>query len=651
MADGGSVTEFCALGLPHDPKCEYFADGGDVVAPTPMPTLDVVTPTSSDLPTLDELSVEPTPVPTSLDQPVQLPLPDISELSETPSDLLATDKLPDMSELYNPEDYTGTGSTIAAGLEGAAEGALGFVAPMAENAISRLGIPSLSYEEQAKRAAANPMINTAGKLAGFTGSVLTGAGIAGLATKGAEAAAIATNLGKAGQTLLKGALSSGILQGSDEVSKILLGQTNPEDSVGATIANISGAGLLGLAGSAVPLAMQSAKIGNKLVSFLAGVGGAESKELQSILDASDLDKKAFKWGQKTFATLTAPAVAGLYQAKQGYEHEGAWGAVKGFAEGSIFGGIAQHSLKAAAPALIKILSTAPIDSSIGQVAADALNHATNVASGMAKVNRAVDSVFKFGGQKVYNEVVSDRSRKKIQDYVENGGLNQELHQRDLELNAPLANQVMQGFADGGQVLPGAPTPKPDAVQGAATVYPEQNMLMAAAKGRVVNYLSGLRPQPPPMKLAFDSDSNLTEQKKAYDRATDIAVNPLGVLEHARQGTLTADRLTHFKAMFPELDNLVKQQLTQRVIDMQLKGERPPSAVRQSLSLILGAPVSSEFAPQNIQAIQNIMGQKAAEKQQQPSGGGSSGGKGGMSKVSQSMQTNNQSLIKRQQRSS
>ncbi len=641
MADGGQVENFCATNRAHNKGCEYFAEGGDVPEPTPMPTEDV--------PAIPESSAHETPMPSEpVAETEQLPSWDETKPIEAKKD-----ELPSWDETSPLQDYQGVGSTLGSAAEGVGKGYLGFVAPMAENAISRLGVPSLSYEEQAKRAAANPEANLAGEVAGVAGSVLSGTGMANLATKGAEGIALASQLGSKGQMLLKGFLSSGILQGSDEVSKILLGQANPEDGAGAAAAHIGGAGILGLVGSAIPMVAQSAKLGTKLTSFLAGMGatgGEDTQRALGIMDKSDLDKRAFKMGQKAFSVLTAPALAGAYGAKQGYEHDGAWGAIKGFAEGALLGSVAQHQIKKLAPTIVKTLSMAPIDSNLGQVLTDALNHATNVNNGMGKINRAVDSIFKFGGQKVFNEMNSERSRNKIEKYLEDGGLSQELNQEQIQQNAPLAASIM-GYAEGGSVSQATAEPAP--TDGTAVVYPEQSMLMSVAKGRMVNYLNGLRPTPAVDRLAFDPNPSMTDKTKAYNRATDIAANPLSILEHARQGSLTPDRLAHFQTMYPELNSLVQKQLTSKITDMQLSGERPPSSVRQSLSLLLGVPMSSEFKPETVQTIQGILAQKAAQNaaQQQAQSAPSPSGKGGMSKLPQSMQTQTQSLVSRQQRQS
>src|ERR1019366_5705689 len=140
MAKGGKVLDFCSGSRTHDKSCEYFSNGGGA---------------GQDF---DSMPDGPT---TSFDDMV-------SDPANTPFD--------DMQDYGASAKYSSTGQQIGAGLEGVAQGVAGPLATLAEQGLSKLGVPGLTDEDIAGRQEANPITHGLGEAAGLIGGTLTGTG-------------------------------------------------------------------------------------------------------------------------------------------------------------------------------------------------------------------------------------------------------------------------------------------------------------------------------------------------------------------------------------------------------------------------------------------------------------------------------------------
>ena len=173
------------------------------------------------------------------------------------------------------EEQFGTPKEIAkTALEGIAEGIVGPLAPLVEKHLLKVK-PS----EMRARREENPGTFAAGQVAGLGLGMFTGAGEGALLTKAGAGAAELANIGKAGSFIRKvsaeaidQAAQSAILQGSDEISKMII--KDPESSAENAISNVGLATALGgLTGAGIgsisPL--WKATVGPKFEEFLGGV--------------------------------------------------------------------------------------------------------------------------------------------------------------------------------------------------------------------------------------------------------------------------------------------------------------------------------------------------------------------------------------------
>ncbi len=652
MAEGGD-TSFCSREQTHGRGCEYFADGGSVGdfdsltedAPSSAPSFDDMKadPGSEPVQNFDDLKPDPQPENTG-DENLEL----------SPEDLQK--KMFDKAYPNGTSAYETPAQQALGAVEGVAHGLTLGASDIAENKL--LGVPAEDIEG---RASENPWEHGAAEIVGSTLGI-------GKVAKMAEAA-------KIGSALIRQGIVNGMIQGGDEVSRLALGQGDPHDGAGAAIAHTALATIVGsIFGKLGSGAQKTAdkmltsaaekKFGEMGHYFLYGVanamkGGGSTEALEGLPKAA---LNGYKAGQKFFSNnitrllpSTLGAVSqGLYGAKEGYDEDGIAGGleggIRGAGKGALYGlaatlsglGLKKGSEKYLAPTILKVLNNTSIVGKAIPGIAGAVDHVANMAAGYNATNKAVEGAFNLGvrsAQKAASSYGDPKIRKKIDDYLEENSMGEELQDHSMP-EAP-------GYAKGGHVE--APAEDPD--HGLATHYPEQNMIMKAAKGRMVGYLNSLRPAKLHTKLAFDDDPDTTAQKKRYEKALDIAGTPLGIMEEVADGTLDPDSVAHFNALHPEVAGLLHKKIAERVTKSQVEGKKPPFHVRQSLSLLTGTNLTGELTPQNIQAAQATF--SAAKQQRQPDGaqGGKKkpGSASSLSNSDRSFLTDDQARSRRQQK--
>ena len=629
MAEGGEVVPFCSKNRPHQKDCEYYAEGG------PVPKWDDSTPVD-EVPTWEGSK----------------PLDEIPKWEDSVG------------------EHGTLGQQILTGVEGLGQGVIGPVMTGIELGLSKLGVPGLSAEDIKGRQAENPIIHGVAETAGMAGSMLTGTGEALLigkaAVKAAELAKIAeasTMAAKVGAGVLKGAIQGGLYQGSDEITKSMLGQGDPNESVASHLANgaenmLWGAttmGVMGGLGSAVTSGLTKLgeeKIGSKLHTYLSGMGetakGADpSLSLARYSDPSVYDKGAKLWKNKMYAFgvgSTIPVGLHTQQLVTGeIEPEEFITKIGQDLMYSIGAGWAIKKMSpAVGSAIIKSISNGEMNP---RSLFNIIDYADKVNSGAQKITRSVENIFKAGGQQTFNEMDLSKKRDKLNRAIENDDFGNSVNQSLYEQND--VGSPPQGLAKGGMVENKGGTP-PSILQNNAVAnnFPDQHVLMTAAKGRISKYLSGIRPQKNQPKLIFDAAPDNRIQQKSYNRALDIANQPLSVLDKIKSGTIDQEHIKHLNNMYPELTELLQKKLIAKVTDKQLKGEKPSYKLRQGLSMFMGAPLSAEFLPQNIMAAQATFQSQSA----QPQPGGQPKKKtSALAKSNQHYMTANQAAAGRQQK--
>lgn len=481
-------------------------------------------------------------------------------------------------------DAMAAGMRKAASFFGVPEEDLHYVAPSPEN--------------MSARQKENPIESTGAELAGSFG--------------------LAKALPKIGSRAISSMIHMGIISGGDELSKNMLGKGDPGSAAAAHIAEAGAAGLLlgGVFGKTEKLgvkglkALENKKLGSKISSVLTGVGHAASFPGEEIVplassaltaeEAKMLDDKSFKYGQKLFkhymvttpkyvARVAAPTLGGML---------GGWGGAA--ASTAIEQGLehmAPQLSKKVAPVVLKAAASGSVDD-LGHL----IDHATTMEKGAKKISNGVEALFKSGSNEYLNHQSSEKDREKLRDFIEDGGIQKEIQDES-------QNQT-QGFAHGGEVKNHIETPN-----AVARVYPEQHVMLSAAKGRVSNYLNSIRPIGNQNKLIYDKERKNPTKERAYNKTLDMANQPLSILKHIKNGSLVPNQVNDFKNMYPELHQDLSNKITERIMKGKEKDEKsPPYHTRQALSLFLGSNLDSSLTPQSIQAAQGVFMKQKAQQQ-------------------------------------
>ncbi len=650
MAAGGEVSQFCSEDRKHQPDCEYFANG---TPDAPVGESDEeIDPSQVQM---DEPAPEPSPVPTPTPTPEpEGPTEDIDpaqvamDAPEIPNEEVALDsEKPELSAPDSLGDATQRLATNGLLQEPPKETPSGQLIPKEE--WDKLGS---NYEDLAK-----------------VGLLLTPAGPLGAISKMADAAAAYTGLGKMGATLMSRVLAGTAISGANEVDNWMMGKGDPEHPVGAALAHMGPDVLLSavfggaeaIAGKSLK-AMAATKVAGKLQSFLAGFASAAQHPeavaegvgpaSRDLVDASvkafhdsELAPKgasfaAYKAGQKAFDKGASGVVKAAVKAGStwiGNAVDGMPGAMMANALSEPLGGMVDSLVKPAArkfvaPVTMKILASGDTQGLLG-----ALGYMEHVAAGEKAVTSGVESMMYGGSSKAARAAVAtEAARKKMDKWIQDGGAGQEFQQEIYDQQTP---PEAPAFAKGGEVkAPEKSKSDGKAIphsSGMALHYPDQNMMFHAARGRISNYLTALRPQEHEQKLAFDDAPDDTDKKRSYNKALDMAINPLSVLDEIKHGSLEVEHMKHFNELHPELGSLLKKKLTESITKAQVDGHKPPYVTRQALSMFMGTSLSSELTPASIQAAQNVFAMKKPPEQGQ--GGDSKPKKGSSSALSKSDQ--------------
>lgn len=181
----------------------------------------------------------------------------------------------------------------------------------------------------------------------------------------------------------------------------------------------------------------------------------------------------------------------------------------------------------------------------------------------------------------------------------------------------LDKELQKAQADGGRSLM-------NLGNDAAHYLPQHAGAAAQTTMNAVNYLNTLRPSQTKMS-PLDAKPIISQADKAkFDRALNIAQQPLVVLHHMKQGTLTQGDVQTMRTLYPSLYRSISSKLTEQVSDSVQKGKIIPYSTRMGLSMFLGQPLDSTMTPQAVMAIQAVQqgpSQQDAGQQPQVGGGG------------------------------
>ena len=148
----------------------------------------------------------------------------------------------------------------------------------------------------------------------------------------------------------------------------------------------------------------------------------------------------------------------------------------------------------------------------------------------------------------------------------------------------------------------------------AHYLPSHTTALASTSAQAVQYLNGLRPNPQKQNF-FDREPSVDPVKKQeFNRALEIAQNPLSVMKDIKQGTLVPADIVHLQALYPKAYNQMKVALLDGLSQVE-DPSKVPYTVKMSTSLFLGQPMDSTLTPQSIQTLQSLNTPQPSQTQQ------------------------------------
>lgn len=202
----------------------------------------------------------------------------------------------------------------------------------------------------------------------------------------------------------------------------------------------------------------------------------------------------------------------------------------------------------------------------------ALAVAKNMAAGTAKLSKASGAVFKSGASTLPTHFIPQVAQLE-----------------KLDKKAEKLNGSVEGMSN---------------IAGSTGTYlPQHAQNISAGVGNTIAYINQQRPSPQKASQ-LDTPPPITQaQKTAFNKTLTIAEQPLTVLQHVKDGTITPKDIVDLKTMYPDYYGKMSQQLMQDLTNKMHSGEPIPYNTRMGVSLFLGQPLDSTMTPQAIQSAQ------------------------------------------------
>lgn len=233
----------------------------------------------------------------------------------------------------------------------------------------------------------------------------------------------------------------------------------------------------------------------------------------------------------------------------------------------------------------------------------------NLIKGQALLVRATGNVLKANAQVLTDkEMPSKEDRQKLDEVVEKVDKSPEMLMRLSD------SQV-------GHYLPG------------------QQAALTQTQIQTIQYLQSLKPRPYQTSPLAKPIEPGPEQVSRYNRALDIANQPMVVLNHLKQGTLQTNDIKDLNSMYPGLMRQMQQKLTQGMVGKHSEEEHVPYKTKMGLSLFMGQALDNTMQPMSIISAQ-------PQPPAPPAQGGSPKNTGKLGKSNKMYQTPNQSAEER-----
>lgn len=228
------------------------------------------------------------------------------------------------------------------------------------------------------------------------------------------------------------------------------------------------------------------------------------------------------------------------------------------------------------------------------------------------------------------------------------------------------------FQAGKDILPSSLIPKPDklakldkmitatnsnpesttsGISNIAHYMPQHSAAASNVVGKATTYLSSIRPSTDKKSPLDGSPPPSSTAMANYNRQLANAEQPLLILKHIKEGTLTSKDLTTVQTIYPDLYKSLSLKIMDSMTDHLTKGNVIPYQTRIGLSKFAAQPLDSTMTPGAIMSAQP-QAQPPQPPGEQPGKGKTRKGAGGsgLNKLSSSYQTSSQALASRHEKS-
>lgn len=145
--------------------------------------------------------------------------------------------------------------------------------------------------------------------------------------------------------------------------------------------------------------------------------------------------------------------------------------------------------------------------------------------------------------------------------------------------------------------------------------PEHSAVLAMLGAKNMQYLASLKPVEKSLSPLEPDPVPNAAQKGKYQRALQIAQQPLVVLNNVKDGSLTLEDKQHLEYMYPALYSRMSQKLFNEMSNKATKGKDLPYDTKMGISSFLGQPLDASMSPQSIMSTQTRL--PASQQSQQP----------------------------------
>lgn len=198
-----------------------------------------------------------------------------------------------------------------------------------------------------------------------------------------------------------------------------------------------------------------------------------------------------------------------------------------------------------------------------------------------------------------------KGEAKIKEHASNVFQKQPKRRMDRDHLNALKKELTELEADPSKIL--------EIAEGIGHYLPGHSAQIGAQVAKAVGYLNSIKPMNQ-MGGPLDKimkPSVLAEYR--YNKALDIAEDPLSVIHHAKDGTLEAQDLVTLNTLYPKVAQGIMQRATETLLekpdDLSMKDKR-------ALSSLLGQPLMYSQTPESCQAIMRANANVQTQEQQQ-----------------------------------